>query len=174
MNKLQLTLAAAAAAGTLSLSTMAPASADSAASTRNIILGAAAIAGIAIEANVAHKNAQANAISGYLPDGSAVYGDGHVVERNGYSYYPGNNGQTVSCSNGRCDIGYPTGNANAYNGRPYNGNGYNGNPYNGNVHNGAGYDGGPNNRYVIDRGNGNTGGANDARNHGTDHDHDDR
>jgi hypothetical protein len=104
MNKLQVSLAALTAAGMLSISTMAPASADSAASTRNIILGAAAIAGIAIEANVARKNAQANAMSGYLPDGSAVYGDGHVVAGNGYSYYPGNNGQTVSCSDGSCSI----------------------------------------------------------------------
>jgi hypothetical protein len=117
MSKLQLTLAALAAAGTLGLSTMAPASADGAASTRNIIFGAAAIAGLAIEANVAHKNAQANTVSGYLPDGSAVYGDGHVVEPNGYSYYPGNNGQTVACSNGQCSIAY----TNAYNGNAYNG-----------------------------------------------------
>ncbi len=129
MNKLQLTLAAIAAAGTLSISTMAPASADSAASTRNIILGAAAIAGIAIEANVAHKNAQANAISGYLPDGSAVYGDGHVVAGNGYSYYPGNNGQNVSCGDGRCSIGYTGQTNNGYNGNRYNGNGYNGNSF---------------------------------------------
>lgn len=124
MNKLQLTLAALAAAGTLSLSTMAPASADQAASTRNIILGAAAIAGIAIEANVAHKKADANTISGYLPDGSAVYADGHVVARNGYSYYPGNNGQSVTCSNGQCSIAYISGNPNLYNG-------YNGAPYGG-------------------------------------------
>jgi len=42
MNKLRLIFAAVALAGTLSLSAMAPASADGAASTRNIILGAAA------------------------------------------------------------------------------------------------------------------------------------
>jgi len=129
MNKLQLTLAALAAAGTLSLTTMAPASADGAASTRNIIFGAAAIAGIAIESNVAHKNAQANTISGYLPDGSAVYGDGHVATGNGYSYYPGNNGQNVSCNDGRCNIAYANQNGNASNADPNNGwnNGYNGN-----------------------------------------------
>ena len=102
MNKLQLVVAALATAGTLSLTTMAPASADSAASTRNIILGAAAIAGIAIESNVARKNAQARNINGYLPDGSAVYGDGHVTDRDGDSYYPGNTGQNVSCNGGRC------------------------------------------------------------------------
>lgn len=106
MNKLQFSLAMLATAGTLSLSTIAPASADSAASTRNILLGAAALAGLAIESNVSRKNARANNISGYLPDGSAVYGDGRVVARNGDSYYPGNNGQTVSCSNGQCSIAY--------------------------------------------------------------------
>ena len=141
MNKLQLTLAALAAAGTLSLSTMAPASADSAASTRNIILGAAAIAGIAIESNVARKNAQANSISGYLPDGSAVYADGHVVSGNGYSYYPGNNGQNVACNNGSCTIAYANQNGNGYNGNGYNGNGYSGNGYNGNGYNGNGNNG---------------------------------
>jgi hypothetical protein len=169
MNKLQLTLAAVAAAGTLSLSTMAPASADSAASTRNIILGAAALAGIAIEANVAHKNAQANAVSGYLPDGSTVYGDGHVVGRNGDSYYPGNTGQTVSCNNSRCNVAYTNGNGNGYNGSPYNANVFNGTRYTGNAYNGA-----PANRYAVDRANGNTR-ANAANgNRGTDHDRDDR
>ena len=128
MNKLQVILAGLVAAGTLSLSAVAPASADSAASTRNIILGAAAIAGLAIESNVAHKNAQADAISGYLADGSTVYGDGHVVAANGYSYYPGNNGQTVSCNDGRCSIAYTNQNANGYAGSgSYNAaNGYNG------------------------------------------------
>lgn len=104
MNTLKVSLAALAAAGTLALSTPAPALADSAASTRNIILGAAAIAGIAIESNVARKNARSNSISGYLPNGSAVYGDGHVVTGNGYSYYPGNNGQNVACDSGRCYV----------------------------------------------------------------------
>ncbi len=136
MNKLQLTLATLAAAGTLSLSTMAPASADSAASTRNIILGAAAIAGLAIEANVAHKNAQADTISGYLPDGSAVYGDGHVVAQNGYSYYPGNNGQTVSCSGGQCSLAYANNGNGSDNGNiAFFRNGYNANLFNGSAAN---------------------------------------
>jgi hypothetical protein len=145
MNKLQLTLAALAAAGTLSLTTMAPASADSAASTRNIILGAAAIAGIAIESNVARKNAQANSISGYLPDGSSVYGDGHVVARNGYSYYPGNNGQTVSCSGQSCSVAY---NSNQYSSQ-YNGNAANGARFNVDPRNGV-----PNRRYDANFGRG--------------------
>lgn len=114
MNKLQLSLAALATAGTVSLSTMAPASADSAASTRNIILGAAAIAGLAIESNVSRKNAAARNVTGYLSNGSAVYGDGHVVTGNGYSYYPANNGQTVSCNNGNCYLADNTANGNRY------------------------------------------------------------
>ncbi len=96
MQRFQIALAAVATATTLSLSTMAPASADSAASTRNIILGAVAIAGIAIESNVAHKHAQAAAISRYLPDGSAIYGDGRIIAANGYSSYPGDEGQRVN------------------------------------------------------------------------------
>lgn len=165
MNKLQLILAGLAAAGTLSLSAVAPASADSAASTRNIILGVAAIAGLAIESNVAHKNAQADAISGYLPDGSTVYGDGHVVMGNGYSYYPGNIGQTVSCDDGRCSIAYTDENGNIGNGSNpgyagYNGyNAYSANP-NANQNNGN-----EDRRYVGNDGarNGNNGQDRDDR-----------
>ncbi len=88
---------------TLALSTIAPAKADGAASTRNLILGAAAlVAGVAIEQNVARKNAQAGSVQGYLPDGSTVYQDGHVVAPNGQSYYPGNDGQQVSCNVQSC------------------------------------------------------------------------
>lgn len=146
MKKLQLTLAAVAAAGTFSLFSAAPASADGAASTRNIILGAAALAGIAIEANVANKNSRANTVTGYLSDGSRVYADGHVVARNGYAYYPGNNGQTVSCANGRCDVAYVNQYGNGYNpsnARPNNGSGngrFNGNPHGG-YGNGSGLNG---------------------------------
>lgn len=90
---------------TLGLSTVAPAKADGAASTRNIFLGAAAlIAGVAIESNVARKNNQANTVTGYLQDGSTVFADGHVVDRNGQSYYPGNNGQQVSCNGQSCYV----------------------------------------------------------------------
>jgi hypothetical protein len=160
MNKLQLILAGLAAAATLSLSAVAPASADGAASTRNIILGAAAIAGLAIESNVAHKNAQANAISGYLPDGSAVYADGHVAMRDGYSYYPGNDGQTVACNDGSCSVAVQNGTVS--NG-PDNGdvsyggyNGYNANSHahqnNGNWQRGDNrYDGGRNGNNGQDR-----------------------
>lgn len=152
MNKLQLALVALATAGTVSLAMPAPASADSAASTRNIILGAAAIAGIAIESNVARKNAQTKNITGYLPDGSAVYADGHVVTNNGYSYYPGNNGQNVSCTNGRCYVAN-NGNGNQY-GNPNSGwaNSGNGQYGNGQYRNGQyGFDRGGNGRNGDDR-----------------------
>ena len=98
-------LTALALTATIGLSTAAPAKADGAASTRNIIFGATALlAGIAIESNVAHKNAQANTVQGYLQDGSTVYADGYVVDRNGNGYYPGNNGQQVACNNDSCAI----------------------------------------------------------------------
>lgn len=161
MKKLQLGLAALAVAGTLSLTMPTPALADGAASTRNIIFGAAAIAGIAIEANVAHKNAQANRISGYLPNGSAVYGDGHVTNRDGSTYYPANYGQNVSCNNGNCSVANAAANQN---GSRYNG-GY------------AGYVR-PNNGWNADnRANANNGwntSSNDGRNRGNDRDGDSR
>ena len=85
--------------------TMRPASADPAASTRNSIFGAVlALAGVATAINVSHKNAVANTVTGYLPDGSTVYQDGHVVNPSGQSYYPGNYGQSVSCYGQQCTI----------------------------------------------------------------------
>ena len=107
MNKLTTSFTAIALAATFGLATVAPASADQAAATRNEILGGLAlVAGIATAVNVSHKNAQANTISGYTPNGDAVYADGHVITQNGQSYYPGNNGQNVSCSGGQCQIGW--------------------------------------------------------------------
>lgn len=105
MKKLTLGITTIALAASLGLASIAPASADQAAVTRNTILGAAAlIAGIAIESNVANKNAQANTVEGYAPNGAAVYQDGHVVEPNGASYYPGNVGQSIDCNGGACEI----------------------------------------------------------------------
>ena len=105
MKKLSISLTTIALAATFGLASIAPASADQAAATRNTILGAAAlIAGIAIESNLANKNAQANTLEGYTRDGAAVYQDGHVVEPNGSSYYPGNAGQSISCNGGNCDV----------------------------------------------------------------------
>lgn len=90
--------------GILTTSLAAPALADGAASTRNIIGAAAAIIGIATAVNVSNKNQVANTVEGYLPDGSVVFEDGHVVDRNGNSWYPGNQGEQISCNGQSCDI----------------------------------------------------------------------
>jgi len=111
----------------------APARADSAATTRTIIGAAAAIAGIATAINVEHKHQLASSVEGYLPDGSTVYDDGHVVAPNGYSWYPGNQGQQVSCSNQQCAV-YGNGSY-GYNGNNGNNGYYNGN--NGYYNNGS-------------------------------------
>lgn len=98
------TLAAIALTGVLGAAVAAPAKADT--GTTNTIIGI--IAGIAAAAtieNVAHKNTVANTVEGYTRDGSTVYEDGHVVSPNGYSWYPGNRGLSISCNgNGQCEI----------------------------------------------------------------------
>jgi hypothetical protein len=123
-------------------STVKPAAADQAAATRNEILGVAAAIAIGLTAaNVAHKNAVANTVQGYLPDGSTVYGNGEVVTPNGQSYYPGNYGQQVSCNGGYCGVSgngaYNNGYNNGYN-NSYN-NGYNNGAYGYNPYGGYGY-----------------------------------
>ena len=90
--------------GILTTSLAAPALADGAASTRNIIGAAAAIIGIATAVNVSNKNRVANTVEGYLPDGSVVFEDGHVVDRNGNSWYPGNQGEQIACNGQSCVI----------------------------------------------------------------------
>ena len=121
-------VAAAALCGVMVTSIQAPARADGAATTRTIIGAAAAIAGIATAINVENKHRQATTIQGYLPDGSTVYADGHVVAPNGSSWYPGNQGQRVACSSQQCAIygngkyGY-NGNNGSYGNGQY-GNGY--------------------------------------------------
>ena len=82
--------------------TITPAPADTAGqvSTRNIILGAAALtAGIIIYNNYQHRVAQANTIVGRTQDGGIVYGDGRIVYPNsgGIVVYTSNNG-TVPCT----------------------------------------------------------------------------
>ena len=152
-------LAALALVGMLAVATVAPARADGAATTRTIIAGLAAAAAIATLVNVSQKNAAANRVEGYLPGGSTVYGDGRVVARNGYAWYPGNNGETVSCNGQQCYLTSNGSNNTSYNngygtgsygyGSGYNGygSGYNGNAYGGyaapvygsNVYSGANY-----------------------------------
>lgn len=98
-------LAAVALTGVLGVSTALPARADSAATTRTILGILAGVAAVATIENVDHKRAVANTIEGYTQDGATVYGDGHVVEPNGRSWYPGNRGLSISCDgNGSCSI----------------------------------------------------------------------
>lgn len=105
MKKLITAITAAALAATFGLATIAPASADQAAATRNEILGGLAlIAGVATAINVSDKEAAANTVQGYTQNGSTVYNDGHVVAPNGYSYYPGNRGRQIACNDGACSI----------------------------------------------------------------------
>ena len=105
MNKFSTSISAIALAAAFSFATIAPASADQAAATRNDILGGLAlIAGVATAVNVSNKNAQANTLQGYTPNGDTVFQDGHVVMQDGQSYYPGNDNQSISCNNGNCAI----------------------------------------------------------------------
>lgn len=116
-----------------------PAKADTS-TTQDIIYGAAAAAAAFTLYNVEHKNALATTVEGYLPDGSTVYQNGRVVSPNGQSYYPGNYGQTVACSNQYCSI---NGNNDYNNGGYY---GYNNGGYYGNTNGGYyGYNNGNNN-----------------------------
>jgi hypothetical protein len=158
------TLAGLVMCGVLMASIQAPARADGAASTRTIIGAVAAIAAIATAINVSEKNQAANTIEGYLPDGSAVYEDGHVVTPNGYSWYPGNQGEQIACNGQSCSL-YASGrynNSSQYNsGNGYynnNGNGYynnNGNGYYNNNGNGNGYYNNNGNGYGYYNNNGN-------------------
>ena len=123
-NKLTILMAALLMVTTLGLSNAQPARADGVTSTRNIILGAAALAGILISSNVAHKNDLANTVAGYTPQGDTVFEDGRVVDRYGNSYYPGNQGESIACQDGTCQI-VADSNVNQYNGyAQYNGTGY--------------------------------------------------
>ncbi len=94
--------------------TMSQTRADSAAVTRNIILGAAAVAvGIVIYNNYQHKVAQANTVVGYTRDGGVIYGDGRVVYPNAgnVTTYLSNNGSQPCTFNGygqRCSTTHST------------------------------------------------------------------
>jgi len=89
---------------------IAPTRADTAATTRNIILGAVAVAaGIILYNNYEHKLAaagtaaeQANTVVGYTADGGVIYGDGRVVYPNsgGIVTYLSNNGSQACAFNG--------------------------------------------------------------------------
>lgn len=118
-------VAALALGGIIAGATALPARADTT-TTKNILYGAAAAAAAFTLYNVEHKQQLAHTVQGHLSDGSTVYGDGRVVSPNGYSWYPGNNGQTVACSNQYCTVSggnYGYGYNNGYNGYGYNNNG---------------------------------------------------
>jgi hypothetical protein len=126
-------VAALALGGILASATALPARADTS-TTRNIIYGAAAAAAAFTLYNVEHKHQIATTVQGYLPDGSTVYADGHVVSRNGQTWYPGNYGQSVACSNQYCTIngsnnGYGYNRGYNRNGYGYNNNGYSNGTY---------------------------------------------
>lgn len=106
MKNLRSALVATTLALSVTVGTVAPALADGAASTRNIILGVGAVAaGAVVTSNIARKRKAHNTVRGYTRNGGTVYNDGHVVDRNGTSYYPGNYGRTISCNkHGGCAI----------------------------------------------------------------------
>ena len=112
MNTISLRSAAAAAlVAAIAFGSMArPAKANT---TTTLLITAAAVAGLVTGINVLEKNAKARTVVGYLPNGSVVYADGHVVAPNGQSWYPGNFGQTIACNGQYCVIqggnGYPYG-----------------------------------------------------------------
>jgi hypothetical protein len=80
---------------------IAPAKADT---TTTLLITAAAAIGLMTAVNVAQKNAKAHQVVGYLPNGAVVYADGHVVNRNGQSWYPGNYGENIACNGQQCYI----------------------------------------------------------------------
>lgn len=82
----------------------APAQQARANTTSTLILIGAAVAAAATAINVSNKNAKAHDLVGYLSNGDRAYADGHVVTRNGGTYYPGDHGQTLQCQNMRCTI----------------------------------------------------------------------
>lgn len=111
------TLASLTLAATVFSTTALPAKANT---TSTLLLGGAAAAGILTAVNVEHKHRAANTVEGYLPNGDTVYQDGHVVSQSGQSWYPGNQGQSVQCTDQRCFIAGANGYGNGYG----NGNGY--------------------------------------------------
>ena len=142
--------------------------------TTTILLGAAAIAGLATAINVENKHRAAGTVVGYLSNGDPVYQDGHIAGNNGQLYYPANNGQQVSCNGQQCYLVAANGNNGYYNNNGnngYYGNANNNNGYYGNANNNNGYYGNANNNngYYGSGSNGYNGYAN-----GDDRQNDDR
>lgn len=94
----------------------APAQPAKASTISTLLIGAAAAAVALTAVNVTNKNNKANSLVGHLPNGDAVYADGHVTQRSGAKYYPGDHGQTLQCANQRCRV---VGQNGMYNGHKY-------------------------------------------------------
>ena len=141
-------LVAAAVALALIVGVARPVYADGAASTRNIILGAAAaVAGVILYNNIHKKQVAHNTIVGYTRDGGTVYADGRIVYPNGTVVYTANgsnqrcawDGSQSYCPNNPAvynpNYGYPN-NGYGYQNTGYNNsNGYNNGQYNYNQYN---------------------------------------
>jgi hypothetical protein len=121
MKRLPSVLMTAALSASLGLGSVQPAKADQASTTTTILAAAAAIAGIAISQNVAHKQQLARTAVGRTANGATVFADGHVVLPDGRSYYPANYGQRIACNGTFCTISGPN--------SPYGPYGYNGYAY---------------------------------------------
>jgi hypothetical protein len=118
-----------------------PARADGAASTRNIILGAAAVvAAIVISNNARHARNARDTVVGRTSDGGLVYGDGRVVYPNGDVLYT-SNGDGRRCGYGGDDNEERCGQyATAYYPRGYHGDGHDGHGRHGHHHDGGDQD----------------------------------
>ncbi|MHB8146248.1 MAG: hypothetical protein ACYDGM_03165 [Vulcanimicrobiaceae bacterium] len=133
--------------------------------TTTLLLGAAAIAGLATAINVENKHRAAGTVIGYLSNGDPVYQDGHIVGNNGQIYYPGNNGQQVSCNGQQCYLVAANGNGGYYNNGNYNNGNYNNGNYNNGNYNNGNYNNGYNNGN-YNNGNYNNGNYNNGYNNG--------
>ena len=90
------TLVALALACVMTFVALAPASAETAGqrSTRNIILGAAAVTlGVILYNNYVHKTREHNTVVGHTADGGTVYADGRIVYPDGTVVYTSNDGR---------------------------------------------------------------------------------
>lgn len=107
LKRINIALVSCALVLTLVGGTIAPVAAESSGqqSTRNIVLGALALAvGIVLYNNAQHKVTTANSVVGYTRDGGRVYGDGRIVYPNNITAFATNNGSQACSFNG---VGVP-------------------------------------------------------------------
>jgi hypothetical protein len=72
--------------------------------TSTILIGVAAAATLLTAVNASNRNRNANTTVGYMSNGDRVYQDGHVMQRNGQTYYPSDRGQTLQCNGRTCTM----------------------------------------------------------------------